>query len=95
LLDKYVFSFCNTAVEDIKQISHKLYDMCINCRTFEAGGYALYFAVKYNFKLSEAKWEDIINSKDCILMLLAYKYFEFIKDKISCRKLKDYAAGVL
>lgn len=91
LLNKCVFSFCNTSAEDIKEISHKLYDMCINCRTFEAGSYALYFAVKYDFKLLEVKAEDVINSKDCILMLLAYKYFEFIKDKVSCRKLKDYA----
>lgn len=91
LLDNYVFCFCNTAVEDIKQISHKLYDMFINCRTFESGSYALYFAVKYNFELPEVECKDIINSKDSVLMLLAYKYFEFIKDKLSCRKLKDFA----
>jgi len=91
MLDEYIFSFCNTSVEEIEQISHKLYDMYINCRTFEAGSYALYFAIKYDFRLPEAETSDIVNSKDCILMLLAYKYFSFIKDKISCKQLKDYA----
>ncbi|WP_104803273.1 RNA-directed DNA polymerase [Blautia marasmi] len=91
LLEECVFSFCNTPVMDIEQISNKLYDMCINCRTFEVGSYALYFAIKYSFTLSGVKYTDIINSKDCVLMLLGSKYFEYVGDKVAHKELKNHA----
>lgn len=94
LLDEYIFTFCNTSIQDIRLISDKLYDIGIHCRTFEAGCYSLYFAVKYDFRLSSINVLDIIGSKDCIFMLLAHIYFSSIKDKTSCKQLKNFAISL-
>jgi len=91
LLDKYIFSFCKSPINEVQEMADKLYDMSINCRTFEAGCYALFFAIKYDFALSEISAKAIINTKDCIFMLLAYKYFDLIKDTISVKALKTHA----
>ena len=95
LLETYVFTPCETATQDIQQISNKLYDMGINCRIFEASSYALYFSVKYAFLLADVDVTSIINSKDCVFQLLGYKYFSLHNNKSAIKELKNHANKLL
>lgn len=91
LLDEYVFSVCETNESDIKSISNKLYEMGMSCRIFEASSYALYFSIKYKFTLDKVDALNIQKSKDCILMLLGYKYFVFYDNKEAMTDLENHA----
>lgn len=91
MLDKYIFSFCEVSPHEIEEISNKIYDYGMNNRIFESSSYALFFAVKYGFKIKGVSSARLISEKDCILLLLGYKYFSAISDKASIKELKDYA----
>ena len=62
------------------KISTDIYKLGINTKNFEACSYAIYFALKYKFELqAESKrkilnHEEILESNDCIFMLLGYLY---------------------
>ena len=69
-------------------ISTNIFKLGIEKNIYEAMIYALYFALKYNFKIkckTIAKTNQIQNKEDCILMLLSYLY-----DKKYNKDLKFY-----
>ena len=94
LLEPYVFSICETTIQDIQEISNKLYVMGISCRIFEASSYALYFSIKHSFTLTDVDVSNVIESKDCILQLLGHKYFSFVNDKDAIKKLREHAKAL-
>jgi hypothetical protein len=91
LLEDYIFSFCGTRTSEIQALSNKLYNLGMEDRRFEASSYALYFALKYGFKLDCVDVHRIIESKDCIQMLLGFLYFSSVGDNTSIKELKDHA----
>ncbi len=91
LLEKCIFQFCGTPRKEKLMISNKLYELGIKSRIYEAASYALFYAIKYDFTIPEVKAEEIIDSKDCILLLLGYKYFLAKNDEEAMRKLEGYA----
>ena len=62
------------------KISTDIYKLGINTKNFEACSYAIYFALKYKFELQAENKQKILNhqeileSNDCIFMLLGYLY---------------------
>ena len=53
--------------------------------------FSIYYALKWGFKLNSLNLDSIIDSRDCLTSLLAYKYFEKHSDKDAMRKLKEQA----
>lgn len=74
LLDDYVFKPCDVSSDEIKKLASQIYKEYLNRQIFEAVSYSLYWSVKYNFKINEFDIDPIIQSKDCVLLTLAYQY---------------------
>ena len=87
LVDNHVFQPLGVTNDEIERIANNILTMGSEKNINEARSYALYWAIKYNFKLSETLFEAVKDSKDCVLLLLAY-----IHDKKYCKKssLKPY-----
>lgn len=90
LLEEYVFDKCNVSVTDIEKLSKTLFAKGIESKFYEQASYAIYFALKYKFRLV-ATVDELINSGDCVLLLLGFLQFQRDKDKLAIRCLKDYA----
>lgn len=90
ILDDYVFSQCNTTVDEIQNLSQKLFGNGIEQKLYEQSSYTLYFAVKYNFVLN-IDVDEIIKAKDCVLLALSYIYCQKNKMVSEIKQLKDYA----
>ena len=84
LLDEKIFEVFKVDEVSIKKVSEDIFTMAEPKNLYEAMSYALYFAIKYNFNIYFNKnlFEIAKNSKDTILMLLAYlhdKKFNYSK----------------
>ncbi len=87
LIDDDVFNALSVSTDEIEKITYNIFNMGIEKNINEAVSYALYLSIKYSFKLSDNLFERVKDSKDCILLLLAY-----LHDKKSCKNtaLKPY-----
>ncbi|MCB4773605.1 MAG: reverse transcriptase, partial [Sulfurovum sp.] len=72
LLDKKVFETFNITASEIEQISQNIFKMGKDKNLYEAMSYALYFSIKYDFKLDDNLFDLIDDNRDAVLMLLAY-----------------------
>lgn len=91
LLEKYVFEQCGVEKKSIQNLAGKIYTEYMPQRAFEAVSYAIYWCLKYKLTVEEIDVHKILDSDDCILMLLAYKYFVWKKDVKAYLLLKEYA----
>ncbi len=91
LLEEYVFKPCGTKLYRIKEISNLLYKRFIKDLKYEAISYTLYFAIKYGFLIETIDAQDIINTEDCVVLLLAYKYFEKFNYVDELKKIANYS----
>ncbi|EKD4236593.1 RNA-directed DNA polymerase, partial [Campylobacter coli] len=87
LLDKIFNEKELITQENIEKISSDIFNLGKEKRNYEAMSYALYFALKYNFKLKEKinLLEEAKRKEDCILMLLCYLY-----DKKNNKDTEEY-----
>ncbi|ALG67711.1 RNA-directed DNA polymerase [Beggiatoa leptomitoformis] len=88
ILEKDIFLAHEIEQKDIKSIADNLFKIASANRQYEAVSYAIYFAIKNNFKLNaEQKLYNFAEeSNDCIFMLLAYLYDK----KFSVGKAMEY-----
>jgi len=91
LLDKYVFEYCDTSKEQLSRYVNIIYDKYIKRNYFEACVYSLYYAVKYDIVIEGFEIDDIMQKKDCLLLLLALIYSKKSQNKDDLKKLKDLA----
>lgn len=95
LLDKKVFETFNISEDRIKRISLDIFKLGQTKKLFEAMSYALFFSLKYNFILKTELFEDVENTNDTILMLLAYLHDEkYIKHSSVRKKYKNLAKSL-
>lgn len=87
LVDEFVFKPLEVSSDEIEKIAKNIFRMGTEKSINEASSHALYLAIKYNFKLSDALFDTVKDSKDCVLLLLA-----FVHDKKHFKKhvLKPY-----
>lgn len=89
ILEKSVFEKHTVEKDRIELISNDLYELGQKKKNFEICAYAVYFSLKYNFKLvcNETIKKDSMKSSDCIFLMIAYLY-----DKKNQKRsyLKDY-----
>ncbi|WP_139451639.1 RNA-directed DNA polymerase [Campylobacter armoricus] len=76
-LDK-IFSKKFISKKYMQRISIDIFNLGKEKRNYEAMSYAIYFALKYRFKLGKIELsEEVENKEDCILMLLCYLYDKY------------------
>lgn len=87
LVDEFVLKSLEVSKDEIEKIAKNIFTMGTEKSINEATSHALYLAIKYNFKLGDALFDTVKDSKDCVLLLLA-----FLHDKKYCIKplLKPY-----
>ncbi|WP_407534703.1 RNA-directed DNA polymerase [Elizabethkingia miricola] len=92
ILEKYVFEKHKVDQTKIEAISNDLYELGIKKKNYEICSYALYFAVKYNFKLNNINIKrDSLKSSDCIFLMIAYLYDKRNNRKSYLKEYKDLA----
>lgn len=97
LLDEKIFVAFEIDHLEIKKIAIDLFNLGDTKKLFDAMSYALYFSLKYDFKLMDNLYEKVEKSNDAVLLLLAYLHDKkFIahssvtnKYKALARSLKD------
>ena len=55
--------------------------------------FAIYYAIKCGVEIKNITVDEILTEKNCIVPLLAYKYFS--KNKANIKVIKDYAKKLL
>lgn len=85
IIEGNVFIPLKISVEKIEEIAKNIFEDALKYNRFEAMSYAVYFAIKYNFKLSENLFEKAKKKEDCVFMVLAYlhdrKFLKRIKSQ--------------
>jgi len=74
ILDEKVFKIYKVEVNRIEKIANDIFNIGENKKLFEAMSYAVYFAIKYNFKLKYNVYDIAEKNRDAVFMLLAYLY---------------------
>jgi hypothetical protein len=91
LMDEYVFKPLSVSKDEIEEIAHNLFKMGVEKNISEATSYALYFSIKYDFKLCDKLFESVKESKDCVLLLLAYLHDKKYLRRPALKPYKDLA----
>ena len=93
LLEKYVFKNCKLNSQIITKFTNKIFKDGIQCNYIDEICFSLYYALKYNVILTNEKGEidSILDSNNCIILLLGYLYMKKQKNKTACKKLIDNA----
>lgn len=77
LLDQYVYEPHNLTSTEIKSIAQNIYEYGLKKRFYEANSYALFWALKYDFKIDNIivnLKENSNKSEDTVYLLLSYLY---------------------
>lgn len=94
LLDEYVFAPFHVSISEISDISQMIYNDGIRTQNYEATSYAVYFSLKYKFKLDNVKIEDVLKSNSCIFLLLAYLSAIHTDNRTDIKKYKEHAENL-
>lgn len=94
ILEKNVFNVFSADISQINEISQRIFKNGLENRNYEAVSYAIYFAIKYKFELSDICAYDAIESDHCIYKLLTYIYFAKNNDNKSKELLEDHAKNL-
>ena len=94
LLEENVFLPFNVEKAAIEEFTQILFDDSMRLRNFEGVYYAIYYAIKRDFRLRALTAEIAIDTHDCLILLFSYKYFEKHADIESIRKLKAHAKAL-
>jgi hypothetical protein len=94
LLDKYLFSPFNVSIREITDFSLLLFNEAKKICNWEAVIYAVYFAIKYGFDLTSLTIDSVIQSNDCITMVVAYIYFKRRRMVKEIKRLKEHAKKI-
>lgn len=91
LLEEYVFVPFNVSEEDLIDFSTVLYQYGNEHNRFEACSYSIYWAIRHNFQIKVLSAADVIETKDCVYMLLSYLYSKQYLTKDVIKQYKDSA----
>ncbi len=88
MIDEFVFEKLDIELDEKKQIANNIFKLGLERQFYEASSYALFFAIKHNFRLKiDGELAGIaIVSDDCIFMMLAYLY-----DKENKKEIDEYS----
>ena len=95
VLDKYVFEPYKVEQGLIGQYANLIFDKYVSQNNFEACSYAILYAVNVGAELKNFNIDVIINSKDCILLLLSLIYCKKRGWRSGEAKLKKAAKSLM
>lgn len=95
ILDEYVFTPYQVETKKIGEYANLIFDKYIQKNNFEACSFAILYAVNVGAKINNFNLDKIIESKDCILLLLALIYCKKIKSHSDIKKLKSTAKNLI
>lgn len=95
ILGEYVLKPYKVESELMEKYVNQIFDKYISKNNFEACAYAILYAVDSNSKLCNFNLDVIIESKDCILLLLALIYCKKNKCSSSVKRLKVMAKDLI
>lgn len=90
LLDEFVFEPFNATISDIEKFANFIYENAQKVNNFEQMYYALFFAIKYNFKINDTKIDYILGSSSCLLKIFAWIYYKKNNENENQQKIKDF-----
>ena len=76
LLDTNVFEPFAVGSETVCRFANIIFKEGISCRNYEAISYAIYFSLKYNFKLDDIDADKSTESENCMFMLFTWLYYK-------------------
>jgi hypothetical protein len=83
IIEDNVFMPLKIDAERIEKIANDIYEEGNKYNRFEAMSYAMYFAIKYDFKLRDDLLDKVSLKEDCVFMILSYihdvKYLKGVK----------------
>jgi hypothetical protein len=94
LIDEFIFKPMEISKEEIEKFAKNIFVMGTDKSINEATSYALYLATKYDFKLSDALFGLVKDSKDCVLLLLAFLHDKKHFKRSVLRPYKDLAESI-
>ena len=93
-LEEYVFKAFAVEKSEIRNILNILHRTGEKTHNFEATAYALYYALLHNCEISNLAVQNIIDSQDCVYMLMAYLYFKHHSMQAELYSLENYAKSL-
>ncbi|MCJ8147251.1 RNA-directed DNA polymerase [Acinetobacter sp. A3.8] len=96
VLEKSVFEPHNISADTIKKIADDIYSYGISKNIYEACSYALYWALKYDFKMEQHVKikQNSLDSLDCIFLMISYLYDKKYNKKIYLVEYKKLAKSL-
>lgn len=94
LLESKVFEAHKIEKDYIKKIAQDIYEYGISKKIYEACSYALFWSIKYDFKLDTNNKQDSINSMDCIFLLISFLYDKKYFPKIYLKEYVDLSKSL-
>jgi len=93
LLENYVFENYKLNDQLIEKFTNTIFKDGIQYNYIDEICFSLYYALKYNIVLSNEnnEIELILDSNNCIILLLAYLYMKKQNNKVACKKLINKA----
>lgn len=92
LLEVKVFEAHKIDKSVIKEIAKDIYSYGIKKKIYEACSYAVYWSLKYDFKIDLGTLkDDSISSTDCIFMMISFLYDKKHERKVYLKEYKDQA----
>ena len=95
ILEASVFHSCGVARDDVAKLSRDLWGFAKKTRSWFPAYYAFYYALRYGFSLSIATVDEVLESKDPILMTCEYAYAKARRNSPALTKLREYARGIV
>lgn len=94
-IDEYVFIPHKISKTEIKKIADDLYDLGTTKKIYEPCSYALFWAIKYQFKMRKRTIrKDSLDSMDCVFMLVSYLYHRKYKSEEFLSVYEEKAKGL-
>ena len=94
-LDKYLFIPFDVDISIISLISSQIYKFGCSHGHYECVAYALFFAIKYKFKIESYDFKYAKESQDCIFLLMSWLYSKRFGIKNNIEKHKEYAKELI
>jgi hypothetical protein len=85
LLDCSIFTPFKIKLQNIEKISNDLYTLGVSKNISECAIYAIFFSLKYDFKLNNTLFDEAMKMDDTVLLLLSY-----LHDKKYLNKSADF-----
>lgn len=73
-LDERLFAPCEPELPVIKAFVCQMYSHGLEMHNFEEVAYALYFSIRYGVQIEAFKVQQLIDTGDCVLMVMAWLY---------------------